>query len=135
MQRISFCFANWIGWRWRAALPRQVLRMASSRQQKRQNFRRSPAAKLLPERSEQLLEIEHSLFESAEYLAMQPEANSKPSPHLPAVGSHSAQPGLLLEMPQSRANSLPKHFGPVAVAKTRARQSELRPSLSRDSHA
>ena len=112
--------------------------MASSRQQKRQNFRRSPAAKLLQERSEQLLEIEHSLFESAEYLAMQPvqpEANSKPSPHLRGVGSHSAQLSLLLEMPQSRANSLPKHFGPLAVAKTRARQPEPQSSWSRESRA
>ena len=110
--------------------------MASSHQKKK--FRQPLAAKLLPERSEQL-EIERSLFESAEYPTMQPEANSKPSPHFPAAGRHSgsrpAQPGLLLEMPQSRARSASKHFGPFAVAKTRARQSELRPSLSRDPRA
>ena len=102
---------------------RQVLRMASSHQQKKK-FRQPLAAKLLPERSAQLLEIERSSFESAEYPAMQREANSKPSPHSPAVGSHSAQPSLLLETPQSRAQSSPGHFGLFAAAKTRARQPE-----------
>ena len=75
---------------------------------------------MLPERSEQL-EIERSLFESAEYPTMQPEANSKPSPHLPAVGSHSAQPGSLLEMPPSRAQSHWNYSEPPAVARIRAR--------------
>ena len=96
-------------------------------------------AKSVRKRSKQLVAIEHSLFESAEYPALQPEASLKRSPHSPAVGSHSgsrsAQPGLLLEMPQSRARSASKHFGPLAVAKTRARQSKLRPSLSRDPRA
>ena len=90
---------------------------------------------MLPELSEQLLQIERSSFGSAEYLAMQPEANSKSSPHLPAVGSHSAQPGLLLEMPQTRARSLPKNFGPPAVEKTRARQPEPQSSWSREPRA
>ena len=73
---------------------------------------------MLPERSEQLLEIERSLFASVEYLAMKPEANSKPSPHLQEIESHSAQPRLLLEMPQSRARSLPTHFGSSAVERS-----------------
>src|SRR5207249_12130754 len=135
MQRLSFCFAHWIGWRSRAALPRQVLRMASSHQKKKKKFRQPLAAKLLPERSEQL-EIERSLFEPAEYPTMQPEANSKPSPQFPAAGRHSgsrpAQPGLLLEMPQSRARSASKDVGPFALGKTRARPSGLRPSVSRE---
>src|SRR6266480_1587985 len=74
--------------------------MAPSRSQKRKNFRRSLAAKVLPRRSEQLLAIEHSVFESVEYPAMQPAANLKRTPHSRAVGSDSAQSSLLLEMPQ-----------------------------------
>ncbi len=89
---------------------------------------------MLLERSEQVLAIEHSLFESAEYPALQPEASLKRSPHSPPVGSHSgsrsAQPGLLLEMPQSRAQSLSKHFGPLAVAKTPSGVVASRPRTS-----
>ena len=79
---------------------------------------------MLPRRSEQLLAIEHSVFESVEYPAMQPAANLKRSPHSRAVGSDSAQWSLLLEMPQSGVQSPSKHFGPLAVAKARARRPE-----------
>ena len=78
-------------------MPRQISKMNLSRPQERRNFRRSLLAKLLRKRLEQLFAIQHSLFESAEHPAAQPGANSKPSPHPPAVGSETAQPQSHLE--------------------------------------
>ena len=94
-------------------------------------------AKLLRTSLEQLPAVEHSLFESAEYPAMDAdEVNSKRSPNSPSIGSQRAQPRLLLEIPQAQERLQLTHFEmPRAVAKTRGRQPEPRYSLSRDSRA
>src|SRR6266516_5984457 len=109
--------------------------MTSSRPQKRKKFRRSLPAKLVRKRLEQQSVVAHSLFESAEHPAMQPEANSKRPPHSPAVGSQTAQRRSRLVRLQLRERSKLNHSGPPAVAKIRARQPEPRFSLSRDSRA
>src|SRR2546430_1656830 len=83
-----------------------VLRMISTRPQKRKNFRQPLVAKLLRSPLEQLLAVAHSLFESAEYPAMEPaEANSKRSPNSPSVDRQRAKPRLLVEISQSRERS------------------------------
>src|SRR5205809_4184176 len=111
-QQISFCYANSIGWQWLAALLRQISRVTPFRPQPRKNFRRPLLVKLFRKPLEQLLAVQHSLFEAAEHRTMQqPGASSKRSPHLWSIGLGPAQPRLLLEMPQSRECSQSPHFG------------------------
>ena len=113
-------------------MPHQISLMNLSRPEERRNFPRSLLATLLRKRLDQLLAVEHSLFESAEHPAAQPGANSKPSPHPPVVGSETAQPHSHPGTLQSRERSSSTHFGPLVMAKIRGRQSEPRFFLSRD---
>src|SRR5213594_1738266 len=85
-QQISFCYANSIGWQWLAALLRQISRVTPFRPQPRKNFRRPLLVKLFRKPLEQLLAVQHSLFEAAEHRTMQSGASSKRWPHSPSIG-------------------------------------------------
>src|SRR2546430_10360881 len=95
--------------------------MTSSRPQKRKKFRQSLPAKLVRKRLEQQSVVAHSLFESAEHPAMQPEANSKRPPHSPAVGSPTAQRRSRVVRPPPREGTKMKHSGTPAVGENPGR--------------
>jgi hypothetical protein len=73
-----------------AALLHQISGTTSFHPQKRQNFRQPLLEQVLRKLLEQLPAVAHSLFESAEDPAFQPQANSMRSPH--SMANHSETP-------------------------------------------